>query len=55
MTPTEAWGIIKTNLEDLYKKRRDEKFKGFTDADIEAEVICFQALKLMEERKMRND
>ncbi len=50
MTPLEAWHIISANLSDLYKKRRDEHFKGYVEADIQAEVICFQALKEMEER-----
>lgn len=50
MTPMEAWRIISANLVDLYKRRRDEHFNGFVDADIEAEVICFRALKEMEER-----
>lgn len=50
MTPMKAWSIIYANLMDLYKRRRDEHFKGYLDADIEAEVICFMALKEMEER-----
>ena len=55
MTPMEAWRIISANLENLYKRRRDDKFKGYTDAEVEAEVICFQALKLMEERLKGGD
>lgn len=55
MTPMEAWRIISANLENLYKRRRDNKFNGYTDAEVEAEVICFQALKLMEERLKGGD
>lgn len=51
MTPLEAWHIISANLCDLYKKRRDENFKGYVDKNIEVEVICFKALQEMEERQ----
>ena len=54
MTPMDAWHIISANLADLYKKRRTESFKGYVDAEVEAEVICFKALKEMEERKVDN-
>lgn len=50
MTPMAAWRIIQANLLDLYKRRKDGSFKGYTEADTEAEVICFQALREMEER-----
>jgi hypothetical protein len=52
MTPMEAWGIISANLNDRYKTRRAmyKTSNGFTEAEIEAEVICFQALKEMQER-----
>jgi hypothetical protein len=46
----DAWRIISANLCELYEKRKTECFKGYADADIEAEVICFKALKEMEER-----
>ena len=56
MTPMEAWSIISANLAHLYKIRRSAypQFKGYDDADIEAELIAFQALKEMEDR-MVND
>ena len=54
MTPIEAWHIISANLADLYKKRKSECFKGYTEKEIKAEVICFKALKEMEERN-KND
>lgn len=50
MTPMEAWGIISANLMELYKCKRTETFKGYTDADLEAEVLCFKALREMYER-----
>lgn len=49
MTPMEAWRIISANLLELYKRRRTDKFKGYTDSETEAEVIVFMALKKMEE------
>lgn len=54
MTPMEAWGIISANLMELYKLKRTDTFKGYTEADIEAEVICFTALRLCE-RGEEND
>lgn len=48
MKPMEAWHIISANLNQLYKMRRDENFKGYVDAETEAEVICFKALQEME-------
>lgn len=45
MTPIEAWHIISANLWELYKRRKTDNFKGWTDADTEAEVIAFMALK----------
>lgn len=50
MTPLEAWHIISANLATLYKMRKDGKFKGYTDAEVEAEVICFHALQEMNQR-----
>lgn len=55
MTPMEAWGIISANLMELYKCKRTDTFKGYTDADIEAEAICFKALREMYERSEKND
>lgn len=51
MTPMKAWHTISANLNQLYKMMRTPTFKGFTEADTEAEVICFHALKELEERK----
>lgn len=47
MTPIEAWHIISANLAEFYKMRRTNTFKGWTEADTEAEVIAFQALQRM--------
>ena len=54
MSPMDAWHIISANLCDLYKKRKTNCFKGYVDAEIEAEVICFKALKEME-KKFKNE
>ena len=51
MTPMEAWHIISANLYNYYNLCRSETSKGYTDADIEAEVICFKALKEMDSTK----
>lgn len=51
MTPMEAWHIISANLYNYYQLCRSETPKGYTDADIEAEVICFKALREMRERE----
>jgi hypothetical protein len=48
MTPMEAWHIISANLMELYKLKRTDTYKGYTDADVTAEVICFGALKNLE-------
>ncbi len=50
MTPMEAWGIISSNMMELYKCKKTDTFKGYTEADLEAEVICFKALREMYER-----
>lgn len=56
MTPMEAWHVISANLCELYKIRRGRNFeKGYTDAEVKAEVICFQALKKMEERNKHDE
>lgn len=57
MTPLEAWHIISVNLNSLYKLRKamSQYTKGYTDAEVEAEVICFRALKEMQERSNSND
>ena len=56
MTPMEAWHIISANLANYYRMRRGPGFeKGYVPADTEAEVICFIALKQMEERMKNNE
>ena len=50
MTPTEAWHIISANLSELYERRKTEAFKGYTEAELEAEVITFIALREMEKK-----
>ena len=56
MTPMEAWHIISANLCELYKMRRGKNFeKGYTDAEVKAEVICFQALREMDKRSNTNE
>ena len=48
MTPMEAWRIISANLWELYKRRRADNpnYDGYTDADVEAEVVAFKALNI---------
>jgi hypothetical protein len=48
----EAWSIISANLAYLYRIRRAQNpgCKGYDDADTEAEVMVFCALKEMQER-----
>ena len=48
MTPMEAWAVISANLANYYKMRKSPTFKGYVEADVEAEVICFIALKQAE-------
>lgn len=50
MTPKEAWYIVWANLEHCYRIRKDASFPGFDPADTEAQVICFQAMSLMQEQ-----
>ena len=54
MTPMQAWGIVSSNLMELYKLKYTNNFKGYTEADTMAEVICFKALQEMEERGADN-
>jgi hypothetical protein len=55
MTPLEAWRIISANLTKYYNVR-SATYPGdkCTDAEIEAEVICFKALQEMEKRGADN-
>ena len=50
----QAWRVISANLAELYKRRKSDAYKGYTDADIKAEVIAFKALQEMEERNGAN-
>lgn len=54
MTPLEVWGIISAKLIEYYRLRRTDTFNGYFEKDLEAEVICFNALRVMHEM-MRND
>lgn len=54
MTPMEAWGIVSANLMELYKRRNDMNIKPYTDEDIQAEVICFMALRDFEKGRETN-
>lgn len=51
LKPMDAWRIILASLFELYEKRRTKDFNGYGDADIRAAIICFRALKEMEERE----
>lgn len=53
MTPMRAWGIISANLMHLYKIRKAEhpNVKPYTDAEISAEVICYEALRRMQKEE----
>lgn len=54
MTPLKAWSVISKNLTELYGIRaiaRDTQFKGYSADEIEAEVICYEALRRMEEQE----
>lgn len=55
MTPMDAWRIISANMQQLYKRRKAENpnpdWKGYTDAEIRAEVICFKALQEMQKKE----
>lgn len=50
MTPMRAWQIISSNLLELYKRRRDEHFRGYLDKEIDAEILCYMALKALDEK-----
>ena len=50
MTLMAAWHIVSANRARFYKMRKTPTFKGYVDADTEAEVICFKALKEMDEK-----
>lgn len=51
MTPMEAWHIISGNLAELARIRNTllPKSKGYSEEEITAQVIAFEALRRMEE------
>lgn len=51
MTPIEAWKIISRNIEQLYATRYSLGITPYTDEEIEAEVMCFTALKEAQRRE----
>lgn len=53
MTPMDAWGIISKNLKQLYATRDSLGITPYTDEEIEAEVLCFTALK--EAQRLEDD
>ena len=55
MTPMEAWGIISQNLTELTCLRVDKGYKSHTQREIDAQVICFHALKELEKREVADD
>lgn len=57
MTGLEAWVVISkcfTQLRD-YRRAEDPKDKGYTDEELEAEVMAFRGLKELDEREVNND
>ena len=50
MTPMEAWKIISKCLGEYYHMRFQKTGFSHDNNNIRAEVICYQALKEMEER-----
>lgn len=51
MRPMDAWRIISKNMVELYHTRCTSTYKGYTEDEIEAEVICMQALQLLEKKQ----
>jgi hypothetical protein len=54
MTPMDAWKIISRNLMQLYKLRAEFLDVAYTQEDIQAEVMCYMALKEMEKKDSKN-
>lgn len=55
MTPMEAWHIISQHLTEFYSMRFIRAGISHTRKDILAEVMCYQALKEMQERSNSNE
>lgn len=52
MTPMDAWRIISKNLKQLYATRDSLGITpAYTDEEIEAEVMCFTALREAQRRE----
>ena len=51
MRPMDAWRIISKNMVEIYHMRRTSEYKGYTEDEVEAEVICMQALQLLEKKQ----
>lgn len=51
LTPLEAWHIISSCMNELASIRATICGKGFSQEEVKAEVICFEALRRMEEEK----
>lgn len=50
MKPLEAWRIISGCLNELVNIRASICSKGYSQEEVEAQVICFEALRKMEEK-----
>lgn len=53
MNPMEAWKIVRGCLSELANIRHSlyPKGQGYSQEEITAQVICFEALRRMEEKK----
>lgn len=49
MTGLEAWAIISANISELYTRRGTDGVTPYTHKEVEAEVMCFAALKKYDE------
>lgn len=48
MTGLEAWAIISSNMSELYRYRNAASKKPYSQKEVEAEVVCFEALKKLD-------
>ena len=49
MTGLEAWSVISKNLTTLYKIRAMAGSSSYVQEEIDAEVVCFMALRKYDE------
>lgn len=49
LTPLEAWHVISSCMNELVNVRSAIFGKGFSQEEVKAEVICFEALRRMDE------